>query len=135
MTFLWIILGVVYVACWIYFGLSTFRKGHYWLFWIGFFFPFLWIIGAFDQADATRRRPHGIAAILCTHAAPDPPLEGRIRFILGIQLGAARESEFRAARSGARAGAALGSVLMEALVLGRATGRRSRAALMSLGPQ
>ena len=46
MTFLWIILGVVYVACWIYFGLSTFRKGHYWLFWIGFFFPILWIIGA-----------------------------------------------------------------------------------------
>ena len=45
-TFLWIILGVLYVACWIYFGMSTFRKGHYWMFWIGFFFPFLWIIGA-----------------------------------------------------------------------------------------
>ena len=39
-------LPVIYVACWIYFGLSTFRKGHFWLFWIGFFFPFLWIIGA-----------------------------------------------------------------------------------------
>ena len=45
MTFLWIVLGVLYVACWIYFGMSTFRKGHYWMFWIGFFFPFLWIIG------------------------------------------------------------------------------------------
>ena len=46
MTFLWILLAVVYVACWVYFGLATFRKGHYWMFWIGFFLPFLWIIGA-----------------------------------------------------------------------------------------
>jgi ABC-type multidrug transport system permease subunit len=46
MTFLWILLGVVYVACWIYFGLATFHKGHYWMFWIGFFIPILWIIGA-----------------------------------------------------------------------------------------
>ena len=46
MTFLWILLAIVYVACWVYFGLSTFRKGHYWLFWIGFFMPILWIVGA-----------------------------------------------------------------------------------------
>jgi ABC-type multidrug transport system permease subunit len=46
MTILWILLGIVYIACWIYFGLATFRKGHYWMFWIGFFLPFLWIIGA-----------------------------------------------------------------------------------------
>ena len=46
MTFLWILLAIVYVACWVYFGLATFRKGHYWMFWIGFFLPFLWIIGA-----------------------------------------------------------------------------------------
>jgi hypothetical protein len=46
MTFLWILLAIVYVACWVYFGPATFRKGHYWLFWIGFFLPFLWIIGA-----------------------------------------------------------------------------------------
>jgi hypothetical protein len=46
MTFLWILLAILYVACWIYFGLATFRKGHYWLFWIGFFLPILWIIGA-----------------------------------------------------------------------------------------
>ena len=46
MTFLWILLGIVYIACWIYFGLATFRKGHYWMFWIGFFIPILWIIGA-----------------------------------------------------------------------------------------
>jgi hypothetical protein len=47
MTFLWILLGIVYIACWIYFGLATFSKGHYWMFWIGFFLPILWIIGAF----------------------------------------------------------------------------------------
>jgi hypothetical protein len=46
MTFLWILLAIVYIACWVYFGLATFRKGHYWLFWIGFFLPFLWIVGA-----------------------------------------------------------------------------------------
>ena len=37
MTFLWILLGIVYVAFLVFFGLATFRKGHYWLFWIGFF--------------------------------------------------------------------------------------------------
>ena len=56
MTFLWILLAIVYVACWVYFGLATFRKGHYWMFWIGFIFPLLWIIGAFiaptDRAAA-----------------------------------------------------------------------------------
>ena len=46
-TFLWILLGIVYVACWIYFGLATLRNGHFWLFGIGFFFPVLWIVGAF----------------------------------------------------------------------------------------
>ncbi len=46
-TLLWILLAIVYVACWVYFGLATFRKGHFWLFWIGFFFPILWIVGAF----------------------------------------------------------------------------------------
>jgi ABC-type multidrug transport system permease subunit len=44
--FVWIVLGILYVACWIYFGLATFRKGHYWMFWIGFIFPILWIVGS-----------------------------------------------------------------------------------------
>ena len=30
-----------------HFGLATFRQGHYWLFWIGFIFPILWIIDGF----------------------------------------------------------------------------------------
>ncbi|HEY4825787.1 MAG TPA: hypothetical protein VIH85_03430 [Solirubrobacteraceae bacterium] len=43
---IWILLGIVYLMVWVFFGLNTFRKGHYLLFWVGFFFPFLWIIGA-----------------------------------------------------------------------------------------
>ena len=45
-TFLWILLGALYIIVWITLGLTTFRKGHYWMFFIGFFFPLLWIIGA-----------------------------------------------------------------------------------------
>ncbi|MBV9193846.1 MAG: hypothetical protein JO168_06840 [Solirubrobacterales bacterium] len=45
-TFLWILLGALYIIVWISLGLTTFRKGHYWMFFIGFFFPLLWIIGA-----------------------------------------------------------------------------------------
>ena len=55
MTFLWILLGIVYIACWMYFGLATFRNGHYWMFWIGFFIPILWIVGALIAPDRTRR--------------------------------------------------------------------------------
>lgn len=46
MTFLWILLGILYLVAWIVLGLATFRKGHYVLFFVGFFFPLLWIIGA-----------------------------------------------------------------------------------------
>ena len=59
MTFLWILLAVLFVACWLYFGMATSRKGHYWTSWIGFIFPILWIVGgslgksdAMDQALA-----------------------------------------------------------------------------------
>ena len=80
MTFLWILLAILYVACWVYFGLATFRKGHYWLFWIGFFLPFLWIVGALiapTEAAATRavagRR--GIGAFALAQGTSQP-LEG-----------------------------------------------------------
>jgi hypothetical protein len=46
MRSLWILLAIVYVACWVYIDLATFREERYWLFWMGFFLPFLWIIGA-----------------------------------------------------------------------------------------
>lgn len=60
MTFLWILLGILYVACWIFLGLATFRKGHYWLFWIGFILPILWIVGALIAP--TRRAAARMAA-------------------------------------------------------------------------
>ena len=41
-----IVLGVVYLFCLVFLGLATWRKGHFVLFWVGFFFPILWIIGA-----------------------------------------------------------------------------------------
>jgi hypothetical protein len=44
------LLAVVHAACWIYFGLATFRRRHYWMFWIGFILPILWIIGALIAA-------------------------------------------------------------------------------------
>ena len=46
MILLWILLGIVYVVCWVSLGLTTFRKGHYVMFWVGFVFPILWIVGA-----------------------------------------------------------------------------------------
>lgn len=52
MSFLWILLGILYIACLIFLGLATFRKGHYILFWVGFIFPILWIIGALIRPTA-----------------------------------------------------------------------------------
>lgn len=46
MIFLWIGLGVLYLVVLFTLGLSTLSKGHYVLFWVGIFVPFLWIIGA-----------------------------------------------------------------------------------------
>ena len=45
-TFLWVVLGALYLAALIVLGLSTLRKGHYVLFFVGIFFPVLWIVGA-----------------------------------------------------------------------------------------
>ena len=45
-TFLWILVGVVYLTALIVLGVATLRKGHYFLFIVGIFFPFMWILGA-----------------------------------------------------------------------------------------
>jgi hypothetical protein len=45
-TVLWFLLGVVYLAVLITLGVATLRKGHVFLFVIGFFIPILWLIGA-----------------------------------------------------------------------------------------
>jgi len=46
MVVLWALLGVLYLVLLVVLGLSTLRKGHYVLFFVGFFLPFLWLIGA-----------------------------------------------------------------------------------------
>ena len=48
-TFLWITLIVLYLTALVSLGLATLRKGHTVLFWVGIFFPVLWIIGALMQ--------------------------------------------------------------------------------------
>jgi hypothetical protein len=45
-TFLWVVLGILYFAILVTLGLTTLRKGHYFLFLVGIIFPFLWLIGA-----------------------------------------------------------------------------------------
>ena len=45
-TWGWWLLGVIYLVLLITLGVITFRKGHWILGLIGFFFPILWIIGA-----------------------------------------------------------------------------------------
>ncbi|MFL5883821.1 MAG: hypothetical protein ACJ77M_02015 [Thermoleophilaceae bacterium] len=45
-TFLWFLFGVVYLTALIVLGVSTLRKGHYFLFVVGIVFPVLWIVGA-----------------------------------------------------------------------------------------
>jgi len=43
---LWLLLAVLYVALFVTLALTTLRKGHYFLFWVGIIFPVLWIFGA-----------------------------------------------------------------------------------------
>lgn len=45
-TFLWILFGALYLVALIVLGVATLRKGHYFLFFLGIFFPLLWIVGA-----------------------------------------------------------------------------------------
>ena len=40
---------VLYLIVLFTLGLTTLRKGHGWMFFLGIFFPFLWLIGAFMQ--------------------------------------------------------------------------------------
>ena len=37
-------------------GFATLRNGHSWMFWIGIFVPFLWLIGAFMQPTASAQQ-------------------------------------------------------------------------------
>ena len=45
-TFLWVLLGVLYLTMLVVLGIATLRKGHVALFCFGILFPVLWIVGA-----------------------------------------------------------------------------------------
>jgi hypothetical protein len=56
-TFLWIILAALYFTALVVLGMATLRKGHTVMFFVGIFFPLLWIIGALigPTPEATSR--------------------------------------------------------------------------------
>ena len=54
-TFLWFILAMFYISCLFTVCVLTFRKGHTVLGIVGFFFPILWLIGAFIPAKQGSR--------------------------------------------------------------------------------
>jgi hypothetical protein len=45
-TFLWALLGALYLTALIILGVATLRRGHTVLFLFGIFFPVLWVVGA-----------------------------------------------------------------------------------------
>lgn len=45
-TLAWFIVLTLYLTALVVLGLSTLRKGHTVLFWLGILFPVLWIVGA-----------------------------------------------------------------------------------------
>jgi hypothetical protein len=59
-TVVWFILAVVYITLFITLALTTLRKGHDLLFWVGIIFPVLWIIGAVI-APTGRAEARGVA--------------------------------------------------------------------------
>jgi len=62
MEILWAGLGVLYIVLVITLGVMTFRHGHYWMFWLGFFVPLLWLIGAMIEPTAAARQRAALAA-------------------------------------------------------------------------
>jgi hypothetical protein len=60
-TLLWLLLAVVYITLFVTLALTTLRKGHYLLFWVGIIFPVLWIIGAIVAPTARADARHAAA--------------------------------------------------------------------------
>jgi hypothetical protein len=58
-TFLWILLGALYLTLFVMLGLACLRKGHYVLFGFGIFFPLLWIVGALMGPTANASAAEG----------------------------------------------------------------------------
>lgn len=60
-TILWLFLAVVYFVLFVTLALTTLRKGHYLLFWVGIVFPVLWIFGAIMRPTARAEARHATA--------------------------------------------------------------------------
>ena len=45
--------ALLYVTVMFTLGFTTLRNGHGWMFFFGFFFPLLWLIGAFMEPTRT----------------------------------------------------------------------------------
>ncbi len=60
-TLLWFILAVIYLMLFITLALTTLRKGHYLLLWVGIIFPVRWIIGAIMGPTARAQARHATA--------------------------------------------------------------------------
>ena len=45
--------GLLYLTMLFTLGMMTLSKGHGWMFFFGFFFPFIWLIGAFMEPTRT----------------------------------------------------------------------------------
>jgi hypothetical protein len=56
-TFLWLLLAFVYILLFVTLALTTLRKGHYFLFWVGIVSPMLWIIGTIMGPTARAEGP------------------------------------------------------------------------------
>jgi len=41
--------ALIWIVVFVWLGVRTLRNGHGWMFFLGMFFPLLWIIGAFMQ--------------------------------------------------------------------------------------
>ena len=60
---LWILLAALYLMALFVLGLTTLRKGHTVLFWVGIFLPFLWIVGALMHPTDGALAAEGTSAV------------------------------------------------------------------------
>ena len=60
---LWTLLAALYLAALFVLGLTTLRKGHTVLFWVGIFLPFLWIVGALMHPTDSALAAEGGSAV------------------------------------------------------------------------
>jgi len=62
MEWLYVGLGILWLALLITLGVLTFKGGHYVMFVLGFFMPLFWIIGGLIAPTEAARRPHPAAS-------------------------------------------------------------------------